>query len=126
MALLTTPETLMTKIKRDATKETTAKSKAAKPGNRQRMKPVRNAAAAETRRARAAAAAPIKPQTKKATVATLLRRTEGASIEELMSATGWQAHSVRAALTGLRKTGRDVARSKDDTGTTRYRVTGAP
>src|SRR4051794_19097504 len=46
-------------------------------------------------------------QTKKATVAALLGRAEGASIEELMSATGWQPHSVRAALTGLRKARRN-------------------
>ena len=54
----------------------------------------------------------------------LLERPEGAGIEELTSETGWQAHSVRAALTGLRKRGLDVQRDKQD-GVTRYRVAAA-
>lgn len=32
----------------------------------------------------------------------LLRRQEGASLEEMTTRTGWQAHSVRAAMTGLK------------------------
>ncbi len=36
-------------------------------------------------------------QTKQAAILNLLRRAEGASIDNLMSETGWQAHSVRAA-----------------------------
>ncbi len=35
--------------------------------------------------------------TKQATIQDLLRRAKGASIDDLTSATGWQAHSVRAA-----------------------------
>ena len=114
----------MTKTKRIATKRTTAKTKVAKPPTRHRSKAARNAAAANTERPPAKASAPAKRQTKKAIVAALLGRAGGASIDELMTATGWQAHSVRATLTGLRKTGQDIARSKDDTGATRYRLTG--
>ena len=44
---------------------------------------------------------------------------------DLMATTGWQAHSVRAALTGFRKRGIPVARAKDEAGTTVYRVTEA-
>lgn len=53
----------------------------------------------------------------------LVRRKTGASIEEMVSATGWQAHSVRGAISGtLRKRlGLTVERSKTD-GVTRYRV----
>lgn len=53
----------------------------------------------------------------------LVRRKTGASIEEMVSATGWQAHSVRGAISGtLRKRlGLPVERSKID-GVTRYRV----
>ena len=47
-------------------------------------------------------------------------------MDELTTATGWQPHSIRATLTGLRKTGQEVARSKDDVGMTRYRLTGTP
>jgi len=35
----------------------------------------------------------------------LLERAEGASVTEIAAVTGWQAHSVRAALSGLRKRG---------------------
>lgn len=35
----------------------------------------------------------------------LMRRTSGASIDALQSNTGWQAHSIRGALSGLRKKG---------------------
>jgi len=40
----------------------------------------------------------------------LLRGGTGASLEEMCEATGWQAHSVRAALTGLRKRGHAIER----------------
>ncbi len=59
-------------------------------------------------------------RTKADTILDLLQRPTGASISELTKATGWQPHSVRAALTGLRKKGREVVRTKDDQGVTRY------
>ena len=59
-------------------------------------------------------------RTKADTILGLLQRPTGASIAELTKATGWQPHSVRAALTGLRKKGREVVRTKDDQGVTRY------
>lgn len=40
----------------------------------------------------------------------LLRTGTGASLEEMTEATGWQPHTVRAAMTGLRKRGFAVAR----------------
>jgi hypothetical protein len=60
---------------------------------------------------------------KKGTILALLERSQGAAIGDLTAATGWQTHSVRAALTGLRKEGRELHRDKDDAGVTRYRVT---
>ncbi len=60
-------------------------------------------------------------QTKQAAILELLRRAEGASIDDLTSATGWQAHSVRAALTGLRKHGHDIERSVES-GASHYRI----
>ena len=48
--------------------------------------------------------APIRPGTKLATIIDLLHRDEGASIAEIVDATGWQPHSVRGAISGsLRK-----------------------
>jgi len=59
---------------------------------------------------------------KKATIEALVRRTEGAAITELRTATGWQEHSVRAALTGLRKAGDVITRERLDDSGTRYRI----
>ena len=59
---------------------------------------------------------------KKASILGLLQRPQGAAIGELTEATGWQVHSVRAALTGLRKDGKELIRTKDDAGVTRYRL----
>ncbi|MBC2667463.1 DUF3489 domain-containing protein [Novosphingobium flavum] len=40
----------------------------------------------------------------------LLRTGSGASLEDMTEATGWQAHTVRAAMTGLRKRGYAITR----------------
>ena len=61
-------------------------------------------------------------RTKAGTILDMLQRPTGASINQLTKATGWQPHSVRAGLTGLRKKGREVARTKDDQGITRYGI----
>ncbi|RDV02451.1 DUF3489 domain-containing protein [Sphingorhabdus pulchriflava] len=46
--------------------------------------------------------------TKAAQLLTLLQTGTGASLEEMVEATGWQSHTVRAAMTGLRKKGHVV------------------
>ena len=51
---------------------------------------------------------------KLARVIALLERDHGATIEELIAATGWLAHTSRAALTGLRKRGYAVAIDRSD------------
>ncbi|MGL4238216.1 DUF3489 domain-containing protein [Tabrizicola sp.] len=57
----------------------------------------------------------------------LLRQPDGATITELMGATGWQAHSVRGAIAGaLRKKGHTVVAEKTDGGERRYRLREAP
>lgn len=55
---------------------------------------------------------------KSATVEQLLTREGGTSLDELTSATGWQPHSCRAFLTGLRKKGWVIDRQKREDGTT--------
>ena len=40
----------------------------------------------------------------------LLRAGTGASLDDMTEATGWQAHTVRAAMTGLRKRGFEITR----------------
>lgn len=47
-------------------------------------------------------------------VTELLRRPGGGSLTELTSATNWLPHTVRAALTGLRKKGHAIERSSRD------------
>ena len=44
-----------------------------------------------------------KPKTKQATMLALLRRKGGASLDDLMKASGWRAHFVRGFLSGTVK-----------------------
>ncbi len=61
-------------------------------------------------------------QTKAGAILSQLRRPNGATIAQLQKATGWQPHSIRAAMTGLRKQGNAVLRTKNAKGVTTYRV----
>ncbi len=65
----------------------------------------------------------LRAKTKISKCLTQLQRRRGASIAELGKTTGWQPHSIRAALSGLRKRGHQIDRSKDERGVTRYTVT---
>ena len=47
-------------------------------------------------------------------VLKLLRRPSGATLPEMVDATGWLPHTTRAALTGLRKKGHVIEKSKRD------------
>ena len=91
-----------TPAKKSATQSRTVQSKASKPS---RSTP-----------------SPEPKQSKKSILMDLLKRPKGASIDEMTSATGWQAHSVRAAITGLRKSGHAVLLNKDDQNASRYRI----
>lgn len=69
-------------------------------------------------------AASVKRQgSKQDIIIRLLQRPNGATIPDLQKATGWQPHSVRAALTGLRKKGHQIQRTKTNGGVTQYRMT---
>ncbi|WP_260596637.1 DUF3489 domain-containing protein [Sphingomonas endolithica] len=50
--------------------------------------------------------------TKASSVLALLRREEGATLADMIEATGWLPHTTRAALTGLRKKGHTLEKSK--------------
>jgi len=72
--------------------------------------------------------APAKPAPKPskgkvAELIALLRREGGATIEVMMATTGWQAHSVRGAISGAvkKKLGLTVTTEKSAAGTT-YRI----
>lgn len=62
--------------------------------------------------------------TKQDQVLTLLKRSGGATIDEIMQATDWQQHSVRGFLAGTvkKKLGLTLISSKDKDGVRRYRV----
>ena len=65
---------------------------------------------------RGGAATPTSPRggTKIAQVIELLQRSDGATVDELVVATGWLPHTTRAALTGLRKRGYAVGIDRAD------------
>lgn len=67
-----------------------------------------------------------RPQSKAALVEELLQRSGGASLDALCLATGWLPHTCRAFLTGLRKKGRTVERSRREDGVTIYRISAMP
>ena len=63
-------------------------------------------------------------ETKIGKVIALLERKDGATLDEMVEATGWLPHTVRAALTGLKKKGHTIKRDKRGNATC-YRITGS-
>ncbi len=96
------------------------------------MKKARKTAKAQKRRTRSKGAVGsrngTKPasgrQSKQQTCLDLLGRREGATIEDLEEATGWQKHSVRGFLAGAvkKKLGLTLVSEKPDAGPRRYRI----
>lgn len=64
--------------------------------------------------------------TKAASVRKLLAREKGATMKEMEKATGWQPHSVRAFLSGLRKQGATLGREERANQEVAYRMTDEP
>ncbi len=65
----------------------------------------------------------VREGSKRAQIIDMLRRPDGAAMDELIAATGWLPHTTRAALSGLRKAGRDVKRFRNEpNGTSMYRI----
>lgn len=62
-------------------------------------------------------------QTKASKVEALLARKRGATIDQICNATGWQAHTCRACLSGLRKKGHELVRNTSKRGKSVYRLT---
>ena len=60
--------------------------------------------------------------TKRAKLIAMLERPEGASVAEIGQRLCWLPHTVRAAITGLRRAGRAVTRSKDADDRSVYRL----
>lgn len=77
------------------------------------------------RKRAAQTATPAAAPTKTASVIKLLLRARGATSLELIAATDWQPHSVRAFLSGLRKRDRLLVREQRKSGEFAYRLTPA-
>jgi hypothetical protein len=61
---------------------------------------------------------------KAAKILDLLKRSNGATLKELMKATGWQAHSVRGFLSGTvsKKMGLKITSAKSENGERSYSI----
>jgi hypothetical protein len=72
-------------------------------------------------------AAPQSAKSKQASLIALLLRPEGATLEALMQASGWQQHSVRGFLAGVvrKKLGLELVSTKAESGRT-YRIVSKP
>ena len=58
--------------------------------------------------------ADVKPASKQQQLAALVVRDEGATLDQMIAATGWLPHTTRAALTGLKKKGFVISSDKVD------------
>ena len=59
---------------------------------------------------------------KQAEIIGLMKRKRGATLDEMVKATGWLPHTTRAALTGLRKKGYGLVKDTNASGKTVYRI----
>ena len=65
-----------------------------------------------------------RPKTKLAQLEAMLRRPNGATIEQISKSLVWQAHSVRGAMSGTlkKKQGLTITNEKTDDGRRLYRI----
>jgi hypothetical protein len=77
------------------------------------------------KRTRSTQEATARPGSKTAMVLELLRRPEGATLQQLVEATRWRPHSVRGFLSGTlaKKVGHKITRAKRDDGASAYFLT---
>ena len=64
-----------------------------------------------------------RPSSKIATLRAMLASPDGATVEALVTALGWQPHTVRAALTRLRQSGLTITGSRTEGNVRVYRST---
>ena len=67
----------------------------------------------------------IRSGTKLASIIEAMRNPDGATIAQMMAGTGWQAHSVRGAISGMvrKRLGFEVVTEKSVDGQRAYRIT---
>ncbi len=89
------------------------------------MPPSNTASAKEAAKQASSSSArkPVKPSPKKPDIILkLVKRSKGACMQDLQKATGWQAHSIRAGLSGLRKKGIRIDLTRTASGKTTYKA----
>ena len=96
-------------------KSATAKKGAAKPEPKSKKVPAKAEAKTEK-------AAP--KSTKQQIIIDMLKREEGATLKQMMDATGWQRHSLHGAISGglKKKLGLKVTSKKENGGETIYKI----
>ena len=97
-----------------------------KPRSGKRASPAERRPKSQKAAKQAKPAAGAREGSKAANVLGLLRRSDGASLKELMKATGWLAHSVRGFLSGTvaKQMGLDLVSEKSEDGKRRYSIEG--
>ena len=120
-------QTLGEELLRASIRDTQAKLKAARtvPAPAPQAAPVAKKKAKSTKGATAKDATPAtRDGSKKAIVLDMLKRPDGVTLADIMSATDWQAHSVRGFISGGlgKKMGITVESFKSETGDRAYRV----
>ncbi len=97
---------------------TNSNAKSASNTNSERIatstKPARRRVARKPAPAGCTNAVPAAKVTKRDKLAALLLRDEGATLDQMIAATGWLPHTTRAALTGLKKRGYAIDSDKVD------------
>jgi hypothetical protein len=106
-------------IDTDQTPETSAPTAKGKRSSAKKPKPSKKA-----RQHKKAAGKPkAKGANKKAEVIALMKRAKGATLAEIIAATGWQKHTVRGFVSIVgSKGGEKVESSKNEAGERTYRI----
>ena len=81
-------------------------------------------AAITSAKTRKQAVSKSKPKTKLAQLEAMLRRPDGATVEQISKSLDWQTHSVRGAMSGAlkKKQGLAITSEKTDDGRRVYRI----
>jgi hypothetical protein len=106
------------KSKKGTTKSADAKNAAKTPAAQ-----TRTAARTKGEGSDGSCSGQLRPGSKQAIIVGLMVRPKGATLDELIKATDWLPHTTRAALTGLRKRGYAIERTRGEDKITRYRAT---
>jgi hypothetical protein len=102
--------------------EATASDSVEAPSEEHAAPVVKTAKAKRAAKAEAAQASMSEPTSKKDLILTLVSRTEGVTLEDIMTATAWQAHSVRGFIATLNKKGTKIESFKSEAGVRTYKA----